>query len=186
MQQQWIGPVIAFFGALIGALLAGFAAARVNRAKMSADVQARWDAALLERSSDMAEAARSLRHHAEHFKRSKNQDALLEQLGEAQEKLRVSAEQLRLVGSRRVQEAAREVLMHAYSVRMLEVDGRDPRKDDFVKKPIDRLNDALQEFYRAVRVQLRAPDAEDVIHHDDLRREMTLGSLTMQQRSTQV
>jgi len=149
-------------------LLAGLAAARVNRAKMSADIQARWDAALLERSSDLAEAARSLRHHAESFQRSKDQDASLKQLDGAQERLRVSAEQLRLVGSRRVQRAAREVLMHAYSVRVLEVDGHDPRKGEFAKAPVPRLNDALQEFYRAVRVQLRAPDAEDVIHDDDL------------------
>jgi hypothetical protein len=186
MQQQWIGPVIAFFGALVGALLAGLAAARVNQAKMSADIQARWDAALLERSSDLTEAARSLRHHAESFKRSKDQEALLKQLGSAQEKLRVSAEQLRLVGSRRVQKAAREVLMHAYSVRKLYVEDDDPRKKEFAKEPIPRLNDALQEFYRAVRVQLRAPGAEDVIHDDDLRKEMTLERLTMQQRSTQV
>lgn len=153
---------------------------------MDADIQARWDAALLERSSSMAEAARSLRHHAELFARTEDKSASLKQLGAAQEKLRVLVEQLRLVGSPRVQIAAREVLLHAYSVRVLHVDGHDPRAQDFVKKPIPRLNDALQEFYRAVRVQLRAPDAEQVIHDDELRQAMALEPLTPQQRSSKV
>jgi hypothetical protein len=51
-------------------------------------------------------------------------------------------------------------------------------------RPISRLNDALQEFHRAVRAQLRAPDAEDVLHDDEFE-SIRLKALTMSQRSTQ-
>ncbi|BCY10116.1 hypothetical protein [Actinoplanes sp. L3-i22] len=168
MEQQWVGPAIAFLGALTGALLAGLTAAWVNRAKMNADVQARWDAALLDRSSEMVEAARSLRHHAERFRGSGDQEATGRAIDAAHSKLRVCTEQLRLVGTRRVQLAAREVVLHAWSVRASGVDGTDPRAADFGRPPIERFNDALQEFYRSVRAQLRAPDAEDVIHDDEI------------------
>ena len=91
------------------------------------------------------------------------------QLDEAQEQLRTLAVQLHLVGSSRAQVAARRVAHHAYAIRVEGEEGRDPRGEDYPgQKPISRLNDALQEFHRAVRAQLRAPDSEDVLHSDDL------------------
>jgi hypothetical protein len=136
---------------------------------MAADVQSRWDAALLERSSDFVTAARSLRHHAERFGRSDDQSARRVALSEALELLRTLSEQLRLVGSSRVQLAARRVVHHAYAVRVKGEEGRDPRGEEYPdQEPVSRLNDALQEFHRAVRAQLRAPDAESVLHDDDL------------------
>jgi hypothetical protein len=61
------------------------------------------------------------------------------------------------------------VAHHTYAVRVEGEEGRDPRGEDYPdQKPISRLNDALQEFHRAVRAQLRAPDPEDVLHSDDL------------------
>jgi hypothetical protein len=151
---------------------------------MTADIQARWDAALLERGTDFVTAARSLRHHAERFERSTDQAGRRSKIDEAQERLRVLSEQLRLVGSSRVQIAARRVVHHAYAVRVAGEEGRDPRAEDYPdQKPISRLNDALQEFHRAVRAQLRAPDAEDVLHDDELE-SIGLKPLTMSQRST--
>ena len=136
---------------------------------MAADIQSKWDAALLERSTDFITAARSLRHHAERYGRTADKDGRRVRLDEAQEQLRILSGQLRLVGTRRVQVAARSVVHHAYAVRVEGEEGRDPRSDEYPdRKPIRRLSDALQEFSRAVRVQLRAPDPEDVIHDDDL------------------
>ena len=153
----------------MGAALAGFVAWRTSNSRMAADIQARWDAALLERSTDFVTAAGSLRHHAERFGRSADKDGRRAQLDEAQEQLRVLSAQLRLVGSGRVQVAARCVVHHAYAVRVEGEEGRDPRGEEYPgQTPIGRLNDALQEFDRAVRVQLRAPDPEDVLHADDL------------------
>jgi 4-amino-4-deoxy-L-arabinose transferase-like glycosyltransferase len=151
---------------------------------MAADIQARWDAALLERGTDFVTATRSLRHHAERFQRSADQTARRTKIDEAQEQLRVLSEQLRLVGDSRVQVAARRVVHHAYAVRVQGEEGRDPRAEDYPDlDPISRLNDALQEFHRAVRAQLRAPDAEDVLHDDELA-SIGLKALTVSQRST--
>ena len=153
---------------------------------MAADIQARWDAALLDRSTDFAAAARSLRHLAERYNRSLDKDEQRRRLDEAQERLRVLSEELRLVGSRRVQVAARRVQHHAYAVRVEGEEGRDPRHDAYPDHtPVARLNDALQEFYRSVRTQLRAPDPEGVIHDNDLDNIASgLKPLTAPERST--
>lgn len=136
---------------------------------MAADISARWDAALLENSTDFVAAARSVRHLAERYGRATDKEEQRRRLDDAQERLRILSEQLRLVGSRRVQIGARRILHHAYSVAVWGVEGRDPRHDDYPDHmPVARLNDALQEFYRSVRTQLRAPDPEDVIHDDEL------------------
>jgi len=158
-----------FLGAVIGASLAGFVAWRTNSSRMAADIQARWDAALLDKGTQFVAAARSLRHHAERYLRSADQNARRAKLDETQEQLRALSEELRLVGSRRVQVAARRVVHHAYAVRVQGEEERDPREADYPDQaPVHRLNDALQEFHRAVRAQLQAPDAEGVIHDDDL------------------
>jgi hypothetical protein len=166
---SWLAPLTGFLGGVVGAALAGIVAWRTNSSRMAADIQARWDAALLERGTDFVTAARSLRHHAERFGRSADKDARRARLDEEQEQLRELSEQLRLVGSRRVQVAARRVVHHAYAVRVEGEEGRDPRGEEYPEqKPVGRLNDALQEFHCAVREQLRAPDPEDVVHDDDL------------------
>lgn len=161
--------VISFLSGVIGAGTAAYVAFRTNRSKMDAETQARWDAALLEQSRALAEAARSLRHHTLHLARGTELDDSRKRMDAAHERLRVTVEQLRLIGSLRVQEGARLVLFHVYSLRVELEEGHDPRAADFPETtPIGRLNDALQEFYRAVRQQLRVPDAEDVLHNDSL------------------
>lgn len=181
---NWLAPLTGFLGGVVGAALAGLVAWRTNSSRMAADIQARWDAALLERGTDFVTATRSLRHHAERFQRSADQTARRTKIDEAQEQLRVLSEQLRLVGDSRVQVAARRVVHHAYAVRVQGGEGRDPRAEDYPDQdPISRLNDALQEFHRAVRAQLRAPDAEDVLHDDELA-SIGLKALTVLQRST--
>jgi 4-amino-4-deoxy-L-arabinose transferase-like glycosyltransferase len=181
---NWLAPLTGFLGGVVGAALAGLVAWRTNSSRMAADIQARWDAALLERGTDFVTATRSLRHHAERFQRSADQTARRTKIDEAQEQLRVLSEQLRLVGDSRVQVAARRVVHHAYAVRVQGEEGRDPRAEDYPDlDPISRLNDALQEFHRAVRAQLRAPDAEDVLHDDELA-SIGLKALTVSQRST--
>ncbi|MFD0591270.1 hypothetical protein ACFQZ4_00660 [Catellatospora coxensis] len=168
---MWVWNALGFLGGVLAVALTSYVSITVNRRKMDADTQARWEAALFEKSSQLAEAARSLRHHAEQYADSGDKQLCRDRMDSAQEKLRVAVEQLRLVGDRRVQVAARTVKLHAWAVFQQGVDGRDPRAASFPDtEPIGRLNDALQEFYRAVRRQLRAPDAEDVLHDDDLDR----------------
>lgn len=156
-----------FVGGIGAASISAAIGVRNTNRSMAADVRARWDGALLEKSSALIVAARSVRHLAERFGRVADPDAQRSKIDEAHERLRVLDAEIRLLGNRRVQKAARDVRHHAYSVRVFGEEGRDPRADDYPgTAPIERLSDALQEFQRAVRVQLQAPDPEDVLHDD--------------------
>jgi hypothetical protein len=185
----WLAPLTGFLGGIIAASVAAYAVMRSNTSHMAADIRARWDEALLEKSSEFAAATRSLRHLAERYGRITDEERRVGQharLDEAHERLRILSEQLRLVGNQRVQIAARVVQYHAYAVRVQGEENRDPREEDRPEKPpVARLNDALQEFYRSVRQQLRAADPEGVIHSDNLE-EIAKGlkPLTWRQRST--
>ncbi|MEU8007280.1 hypothetical protein AB0B66_39480 [Catellatospora sp. NPDC049111] len=185
---MWVWNALSFLGGVLAVSLTAYVSLAVNRRKMDGETLARWEAVLFEKSAQLAEAARSLRHHAERYAAGADQDARRDRVNDAQERLRIAMEQLRLVGNRRVQIAARVVVHHAYAVAMLGVDDRDPRSDQYPDTPpAARLNDALQEFYRAVRQQLRAADPEDVLHEDDFDGIAAgLRPLTPEQRSTKV
>ncbi|MEV0460359.1 hypothetical protein [Catellatospora methionotrophica] len=168
---MWQTSGLTFLGAVLAATLTSLVAYFVNSRKMAGDTRARWDAVLFDKSAVLAEAARSVRHHAERYRHSTDKAARQQRIDDAQERLRIAMEQLRLVGNRRVQDAARRVMHHAYAVAMQGVDNRDPRAEHYADvPPIARLNDALQEFYRSVRQQLRAEHPEDVLHDDDFDR----------------
>ena len=167
--MQWLAAVLSFIGGLVAAGLGAYVVTRTNDQRMAAEVRARWDSALLERSDAFAAATRSLRHLAERVPRHDDHDGQWTALDEAHQRMRVACEQLRLLGNRRVQVAARSVIHHAYAVRVQGEEGRDPRAEEYPStSPVTRLNDALQEFYRAVREQLGAEDPEAVLHDDDL------------------
>ncbi len=160
--------VLSFVGGIAAVALTSGVTVLVNRRKMDGETRARWDALLFEKAAALAEAARRLRHHAERYPHAADRQARLDKVAEAQENLRVTVEQLRLVGNKRVQVAARTVLHHGYAVVLQYTEDRDPRAEQYPGVlPVRRLNDALQEFYRAVREQLRAPDHADVLHDDD-------------------
>jgi hypothetical protein len=136
---------------------------------MTADVRARWDAALLKHSETLTGETRRLRHLAERFRHAADPVGRRKALDEAHQEMRVACAQLHLLGDKRVQLAAHVVLHHAYSVRVEGEEGRDPRAADHPgKQPVARLNDALQEFCRAVRSQLNADDPENVVNAGDL------------------
>ncbi|KAB1903510.1 hypothetical protein J5U46_11685 [Micromonospora tulbaghiae] len=167
--MEWLAALLSFVGGLIAAALGAYAVTKTNKQLMAADIRARWDAALLEHGESFAASTRTLRHHAERFSRSENQEERRRALDEAHHTMRLTCEQLRLLGSPRVQRAARAVIHHAYAVRVQGEENRDPRAEQYPSvPPISRLNDALQEFYRALREQLRADEPEAVIHDDDL------------------
>jgi hypothetical protein len=167
--MQVFGACIAFFGVVVTSGLTAYITVKATKSKMNADIRARWEAALMDRSSDFASATRAVRHLAERFDRSGDEDRQRAALDIHHVKVRTLTEELRLVGSPQVQATARKVQHHLYSVRVQGEELRDPRAADYPDTtPIGRLNDALQEFYRAVREQLNADDAENVLHDDDL------------------
>ena len=165
--MEWLVALLGFVGGLGAAGLSAVAGVWSNNRRMAADVRARWDEALLERSSALVAAVGSVRHLARRYDRVADKDAQRSKIDQAHEQARVLAEEIRLLGNLRVQHAARQVLHHLYSVRVLGEEGRDPRAGDYPgTAPLARLSDSLQEFYRAVRSQLRAEDPETVLDYD--------------------
>lgn len=161
--------LLGFLGGVAASGLTAATTVRINRSRIHADTRARWDSALLEKCNEMSAATRSLRHVAERYQRSTDKNAQRAKLDDHLQQIRVLTEQLRLLGNGSVQIAARRVHHHAYSVRVMGEEGRDPRAESYPgTSPIRRLNDALQEFYCAVRLQLGLAQPDDVIHDDDL------------------
>lgn len=82
---------ISFLSGVIGAGMAAFVTFRTSHSKMAAEFQARWDAALLEQSRELAEAARSLRHHTLNVARGIELGGSRQRLDTAHERLRVKS-----------------------------------------------------------------------------------------------
>ena len=86
--MAWLAALLGFVGG-IGA--AGISAAvgvwNTNRS-MAADVRARWDTALLEKSSTFVVAVRSVRHLAERYDRTADKVAQRAAIDKAHEQLR--------------------------------------------------------------------------------------------------
>jgi hypothetical protein len=167
--MQWLTAVFSLGGGLVAAAVSAFVVTRTSNQRIDADVRARLDAALLECALTFTSSCRRVRHLAERFTRSTDPESQKAALDDAHQAMRMASEQLRLLGNRRVQESARAVIHHAYSVRVQGEEGRDPRASDYPgKSPARRLNDELQGFYRAVRSQLKIEDAENVLHDDEM------------------
>ena len=75
--------------------------------------------------------------------------------------MRVALEQVFILGDTHVQRAARRLVHHTWAERIEARTGKDPHPATGGKAPSERSKLARRSFYRAVRVQLRVPNAED-------------------------
>jgi hypothetical protein len=135
----------------------------VERRKERHALRTRWDTSLYTLSIEFTSATQRFRRAVEQPRESS--DALDHRKVVDEERRQMSSllAQLRLVGNVRVQRAARMVIRHAYAVMKVEEGHEDPRGAEFDNlPPATRLNDALHEFIRASRVQLRVEDPEHI------------------------
>jgi hypothetical protein len=158
--MEWLTAVFGFVGTALGAGVTLLATTRAERRRAEAEARARWEQSLYRLSSDLAATTRNLIHiarqfeHADHARRH-------ERIDEHLQRIRVVAEELRLVGNLRVQVAARMVRRQAWPLKNA------AEAADLEKYRVCRtlVNDALRDFYVAVREQLGL-DPEEVIHDD--------------------
>lgn len=150
-------PVIA--GAIIG-----FAPALLlQKRTQKHEITTRWDSMLLTASVDLLNAARRTEHLADQIERGLTEDDRLQRFDDLHQQVRVSVEQIRLLGTAEVQLAARNILRSVYSRRLVVRGGKDPYAEEYANMhPSDRLREHLLLFYKAVRQQLRVTDALDV------------------------
>ena len=145
---------------VVGAIVGLLPAVIVERIRANDARLSRTRDLVLDRATDFARAARRLRARSEAY-RDDPSDVVLQSIVTAHEDLWVAFECLVVVAGIDVQEAAREVLHHAWSVRAQYVDGVDPRAERYPgTSPTDRLVASLRPYYVAVRRDLGVPEPD--------------------------
>jgi hypothetical protein len=167
---EWLTAVIGLIGAALGAALSMAATTSVEKRRIAAEKRARWDTMLLELSRDMASAARGASHYASTA--FEHPEERVELMSGAMQRVRAVSEQIRLVAGKDVQSAARLVRKRTWHVLRSAVP--DPAAVNgtgsgtgAARAATAALDDALQAYYLAVRLQLGVPSPYDVIHDDE-------------------
>ncbi|SCG63517.1 hypothetical protein [Micromonospora halophytica] len=146
-----------------GALIGLVPSLLIERRKEKRQLATRWDAPLYDLSVEFASTVRVFRHSASRLADAPDRAAHQERTEEERQRLNALLEQIRLVGDERVQRAARMVVRHSWAVARVAEGHEDERAAEYPgASPERRLTDALHEFIRAVRVQLRVPHAERI------------------------
>ena len=89
----------------------------IERRKERHQLAVRWDPALYELCKDFAASVREFVHLARRYDRSTNKEQHIARVDERHAQLRELAQQMRLLGSKELQQAAREVEHHVWWVR---------------------------------------------------------------------
>lgn len=154
---------------VLGAVLGFLPTYLIERAKQRAQLSTRWDAELYRLCAEFAGTTRQLMHATGRLRGHPGNNLLPAEAQAAQRQLiddlhmamRALREQIRLVGCLDVQESARRIQAHAFSMRVVAEGGTDVGEDNEAA-PDQRVLDELPRFYAAVRRQLRVPAAEQV------------------------
>ncbi len=154
---------------IIGAAVGVIPTYLIERRKERHELAIRWDGALYELCKDFSNTVREFVHLARRRGRVANEEQRAAELDKNHAHLRGLAQQIRLLGSKDLQQAAREVEHHAWWVRAV-LEGREDRLAGHYAgmPPEDRLRDALLRLYVAARVQLGVPKPEDVAPDDPI------------------
>jgi hypothetical protein len=158
--QSLLGSVIL----LAAGAVIGFVPTHLNeRAKRQHDLATRWDVPLYDLCKQFVAAARQVRHLARRPPYRMDDEARFMEITLELAKLRMLAQQLRLIGSRQLQEAARDVQEHAYvmGTKVIRRSGPEPA-GHLMDDDEGRLRRALRGFYVAARVQLGVRDPESL------------------------
>jgi hypothetical protein len=144
-----------------GAVLGFLPTMLLERRRERRELLLRWDAPLLASAVDLVTAARLTEHLADQIEPGSSDDELLRRFDDEHQKVRVAVEHMRMLGTPRVQVAARNVLRAVYSRRVVMSGLDDPYPDD-PRTPSERVRDELLDFYKTVRQQLQVRDADQV------------------------
>ncbi|MBB5867119.1 hypothetical protein F4553_000498 [Allocatelliglobosispora scoriae] len=148
----------------VGAAIGFVPTLLIERSKQRHALQTRWDVPLFELCKQFVGAARQLVHLARHLDRAPDPTGHALRVDQAHSELRALFEQVRLLGSGRLQEAARLVVHHAYAVRAVAEGQPDERAKDYPgTTPQARIKNAITEFLAAARDQLGVAAPDDVL-----------------------
>lgn len=123
----------------------------------------RWDTALYELCNDFSATVREFVHLGRRLGRGGDEEARTAELEAHHSHLRGLAQQIRLIGSQDLQQAAREVEHHASWVRYTWEGRQDELAGYYAGVPPEaRLRAAMHQLYVAARTQLGVPNPEEV------------------------
>ncbi|MET8836969.1 hypothetical protein ABZV78_24065 [Micromonospora sp. NPDC004540] len=167
MGDTWAKLLIPLIPVVVGAGIGFLPTLLLERFRANAALRTRWDVTLHTACAKFAACTRRLVDLSEEATPDLDADqrrTLRQELDREHRTLQELMAEVRLLGSRATQEAARAVVRDAWALRTEALTGVDPRAAEFgAVTPRSRTLDGLLAFYAAVRRQLRVPEAADVI-----------------------
>lgn len=134
----------------------------IERRKERHTLAVRWDVPLFDLCRDFASVVRQFLHLARRYGRAQDIHTHAARVDEQHQRIRALAQQIRLLGSLDLQQAAREVEHHAWWVREV-CEGRDDKLAEYYPgSPEDRLRAAMHRLLVEARRQLNVHDAAGV------------------------
>ncbi|MEV4253614.1 hypothetical protein AB0J52_10650 [Spirillospora sp. NPDC049652] len=150
-----------------GALIGFVPTYLMERRREREALRKRWDEPMHQLCSETAVRVRKILHGRNQVKHAgADRDSVLREMEDDYHELRLLVEQIRLLGTRDLQLAARLMLRHAYAVLAETRDEADPRADEYSKAPYERLVGSVHQFRIEARKQLRVETPEDVAPED--------------------
>lgn len=141
----------------------------IERRKERHELAVRWDPALYEICKDLAATVREFVHLARRYDRSADKEQHAARVDERHARLRGLVQEIRLLGSKDLQQAAREIEHHVSWVRRVCEGDEDLMAEFYEGKPPEvRLRAAMHQLYVAARAQLGVANARDVASDDPI------------------
>lgn len=162
------GPTwIALAGVALGGGIGLVTTLAVDLARERRDRRTRWDPALQAAAAEFVVTTRKMLHVAGRLDRWPDREDARRQLEGHHAELRGLYAVIGLLGSLECQRTARLVVRYAYRLR----DGYEasPEHAEAHATAYDRVIDAIADFQRAARVDLRVRDAEHLLDENDFR-----------------
>jgi hypothetical protein len=140
---------------VVGAAIGLIPAYLMERRKEKHELAIRWDTALYELCKDLSATVREFIHLGRRLGRGGDEAARVAELDAHHAHLRGLAQQIRLLGSQDLQQAAREAEHHASWVRYVWEGRQDELANYYAGVPPEaRLRTAMHQLYVAARAQL--------------------------------
>jgi hypothetical protein len=141
----------------------------MERRRERHELATRWDTALYELCKDFSATVREFVHLARRYERSEDKAEHTAKVDERHAQLRRLAQELRLLGSKDLQQAVHEIEHHAWWVREV-CEGRSDKLADYYagRPPEERLRSAMSQLYIAARTQLGVANPRDIVSDEPI------------------
>jgi hypothetical protein len=163
MNAGWPQATVVFLPMLFGAIVGAVSTFVIERSRVRMTFHTRWDATLHATCAQFAVSARRLIDLAEGLSEPADADLMRDAVAimvRERRRLQVLMAEIRLLADVRVQLAARGVVRHTWAMQQAATTGVGPPASGDCAR--ESALAGLFEFYRAVRRQLRVPQAAEL------------------------